>query len=74
MKAILTARVLPLALLFVTTTAVSATTPIAIPLVQGLTLVRAASERQDDYESTLTIDGVDADGVLHLSTSAVGLS
>ncbi|MDB6105531.1 MAG: OmpA family protein [Gammaproteobacteria bacterium] len=70
MKAILTARVLPLALLFVTTTAVSATTPTAIPLVQGLTLVRAASERQGDYESTLTIDGVDADGVLHLSTSA----
>ena len=42
----------------------------AIPLVQGLTLVGAASERQGDYESTYTIDAVDADGTLHLDTSA----
>jgi outer membrane protein OmpA-like peptidoglycan-associated protein len=69
-KAVLTAGVLRLALLFVTTTAVSASAATAIPLVQGLTLVRAASERQGDYESTLTIDGLDADGVLHLNISA----
>jgi outer membrane protein OmpA-like peptidoglycan-associated protein len=32
--------------------------------------VGAVSERQGDYESTLVIDGVDADGMLHLDTSA----
>lgn len=41
-----------------------------IPLVQGLTLISAASERQGDYESTLTVDGIDADGTAHLTTSA----
>jgi outer membrane protein OmpA-like peptidoglycan-associated protein len=61
---------LQLALLFSTAMAVSATLPTAIPLIKGLTLVRAASERQGDYESTLTIDDLDADGVLHLTTSA----
>ena len=50
--------------------AASVATPIAIQLVQGLTLVGAASERQGDYESTYVIDGVDADGTLHLDTSA----
>lgn len=48
----------------------SAAAPVAIPLVQGLILVGAASERQGDYESTYIIDGVDADGTLHLNTSA----
>ena len=48
----------------------SAAALLAIPLVQGLTLVGAASERQGDYESTYTIDAVDADGTLHLDTSA----
>jgi hypothetical protein len=62
--------VLRLALLFGTGTAVSAAASIAIPLIQGLTLVGAASERQGDYESTDVIDGVDADGTLHLDTSA----
>ena len=62
-------RVLQLALLVGSTAALSAA-PAAVPLVQGLTLVRAASERQGDYESTLTVDELDADGVLHLSTSA----
>ena len=62
--------VLRLALLLGTGTAVSATTYTAIPLIQGLTVVGAASERQGDYESTYTIDGVDADGTLHLDTSA----
>jgi OOP family OmpA-OmpF porin len=51
-------------------TTVSAATFVAIPLVQGLTLVGAASERQGDYESTYVIDGVDADGTLHLDSSA----
>jgi outer membrane protein OmpA-like peptidoglycan-associated protein len=70
MKAVVAARVLCLALLLVTTAAVSATAATAIPLVQGLTLVRAASERQGDYESTLTIDSLDEQGILHLNVSA----
>ncbi|HEY8053098.1 MAG TPA: OmpA family protein [Steroidobacteraceae bacterium] len=41
-----------------------------VPLVKGLTLTGAASERQGDYESTLTVDSIDADGTLHLTTSA----
>lgn len=48
----------------------SAAAFIAIPLVQGLTLVGAASERQGDYESTYVIDEMDSDGTLHLDTSA----
>ncbi|HXI49807.1 MAG TPA: hypothetical protein VNH39_14600, partial [Steroidobacteraceae bacterium] len=63
-------RILLLALLFSAGTAVSAAAPIAIPLIQGLTLVGAASERQGDYESTCVIDAVDADGMLHLDASA----
>jgi OOP family OmpA-OmpF porin len=59
-----------LALLFCAGTAVSAAASIAIPLVQGLTVVGAASERQGDYESTYVIDGVDADGTVHIETSA----
>jgi len=62
--------VLRLALLLATGTAVSATAPAVIPLIPGLNVVGAASERQGDYESTYTIDGVDADGTLHLDTSA----
>lgn len=58
------------ALLFSAGTAVAAATSIAIPLIQGLTAVGAASERKGDYESTYTIDGVDADGTLHLDMSA----
>ena len=41
-----------------------------VPLVQGLTLVGAASERQGDYESSITVDSVGADGSLHLTTQA----
>jgi outer membrane protein OmpA-like peptidoglycan-associated protein len=48
----------------------AAAMPVAIPLVQGLTLVGSASERQGDYESTLTVGGVDADGTIHLTASA----
>lgn len=62
--------VLRFALLFCAGTALSAAAPLAIPLIQGLTLVGAASERQGDYESTYVIDGVDTDGTLHLDTSA----
>ncbi len=61
---------LRLALLFSTGTAASAAASIAIPLIQGLTVVGAASERQGDYESTCVVDGLDADGTLHLGTSA----
>ena len=57
-------------LLFIAGTALSAAASIGIPLVQGLTVVGAASERQGDYESTYTIDSVDADGTLHLDTAA----
>jgi hypothetical protein len=70
MKAVVTFGVLRFALLFVTTSPVSATAATTIPLVEGLTLVRAASERQGDYESTLTINGLDAQGMLHLNISA----
>lgn len=62
--------VLGLALLFGAGTAAPAAASIAIPIIQGLTLVGAASERQGDYESTYVIDAVDADGTLHLDTSA----
>jgi outer membrane protein OmpA-like peptidoglycan-associated protein len=56
--------------LFGAGTAVSGAAFTAIPVVQGLTLVGAASERQGDYESTYVIDGVDTDGTLHLDSSA----
>jgi outer membrane protein OmpA-like peptidoglycan-associated protein len=62
--------ILLLALLCSAGTVESAAASIAIPLIQGLTLVGAASERQGDYESTCVIDGVDADGMLHLDASA----
>jgi OOP family OmpA-OmpF porin len=45
------------------------TTP-KIPLVVGLTLTGAASERQGDYESTLSVDAIEPDGSLHLTTEA----
>jgi outer membrane protein OmpA-like peptidoglycan-associated protein len=70
MRAVVITGLWRLALLFVTTAAVSAPAGVAIPLVQDLTLVRAASERQGDYESTLTIDNLDARGMLHLNISA----
>jgi outer membrane protein OmpA-like peptidoglycan-associated protein len=48
----------------------AAALPETVPLVQGLTLVSSASERQGDYESTLVVGSVDADGAIHLTTSA----
>ena len=63
-------NVLGFAFLLSAGTTASAATLSAIPLVQGLTLVGAASERQGDYESTYVFDAVDADGTLHLDTSA----
>jgi outer membrane protein OmpA-like peptidoglycan-associated protein len=63
-------RVLRLALIFGSSTVAAVAAPTVIPLIQGLTVVGAASERQGDYESTYTIDGLDADGMLHLDTSA----
>jgi OmpA-OmpF porin, OOP family len=62
--------VLGIAFLFSGGAPASAAASIAIPLVQGLTLVGAASERQGDYESTYVIAEVDSDGALHLDTSA----
>jgi outer membrane protein OmpA-like peptidoglycan-associated protein len=56
-----------------TTAAVpSATTASAasVPLVKGLTLISAASERQGDYESRLLIEGIDEEGTTHLAVSA----
>jgi outer membrane protein OmpA-like peptidoglycan-associated protein len=56
-----------------TTAAVpSATTAPAasVPLVKGLTLISAASERQGDYESRLLIEGIDEEGTTHLTVSA----
>lgn len=44
--------------------------PVAVPLVAGLTIISSASERQGDYESTLTVEALDEDGMLHLFTSA----
>ncbi len=41
-----------------------------IPLVKGLTVVGAASERQGDYEASTTVDAIEPDGSLHLSTTA----
>jgi outer membrane protein OmpA-like peptidoglycan-associated protein len=42
----------------------------AVPLVKGLTLISAASERQGDYESTLLIEAIDEEGTTHLTISA----
>ena len=47
----------------------AAATP-AVPLVKGLTVISAASERQGDYESTLLIEGIDEEGTMHLTVSA----
>jgi OOP family OmpA-OmpF porin len=59
-----------LAVLLGTGTEVRAAAPVVIPLIPGLTLVHAVSERQGDYESTLNVESLDAEGVLHLTTSA----
>jgi outer membrane protein OmpA-like peptidoglycan-associated protein len=63
-------RAFGLAVLLGTATAMAAASPVVIPLIPGLTLVHAVSERQGDYESTLNVEDLDADGVLHLTTSA----
>jgi outer membrane protein OmpA-like peptidoglycan-associated protein len=47
----------------------SSATAATVPLVLGMTLIAAASERQGDYESALTIDSIDADGTMHLTAS-----
>jgi hypothetical protein len=63
-------RAFALALLLGTATTLAAAAPVVIPLIPGLSLVHAVSERQGDYESTLNVEDLDADGVLHLATSA----
>ena len=62
-------RAFGLALVLGITKALAAA-PVVIPLIPGLTLVHAVSERQGDYESVLNVEDLDADGVLHLTTSA----
>jgi hypothetical protein len=66
----LISRLRALALFVASAATVAATAAPPIPLVQGLTLVRAASERQGDYESTLIVDDMDEEGLIHLSVSA----
>jgi outer membrane protein OmpA-like peptidoglycan-associated protein len=51
-------------------TAVAAPAFASIPLVKGLTLIGAASERQGDYESVMIVISVETDGSLHLTTAA----
>jgi OOP family OmpA-OmpF porin len=63
-------RLLLFTLLFDAATTFPAASLAPVPLIQGLTLVRAASERQGDYESTLIVDDLDTDGVIHLSAAA----
>lgn len=41
-----------------------------VPLIPGLTLNGAASERQGDYESVLTVDAIDDAGTVHLTIAA----
>ena len=43
---------------------------VTVPLVPELTLIGAASERQGDYESTVTVDTVDPKAGVRLTTSA----
>lgn len=43
---------------------------VKVPLVKGLKITRAASERQGDYESQSVIDSIEADGTLQLITNA----
>jgi len=62
-------RAFALALLLGTATALAAAAPVVIPLIPGLTLVHAVSERQGDYESILNVEDLDADGMLHLTAS-----
>jgi outer membrane protein OmpA-like peptidoglycan-associated protein len=41
-----------------------------IPLVKGLTVIGAASERQGDYEAATIVDSIEADGRLRLIVAA----
>jgi hypothetical protein len=41
-----------------------------VPLIPGLMLDGAASERQGDYESVLTVEAIDAAGTVHLTIAA----
>lgn len=43
---------------------------VTIPLVKDLKVTGAASERQGDYESQISVESIDADGTLHLLTNA----
>ena len=70
MKQLHLLRALGLAPILGVAAAWAAASPVVIPLIPGLTLIHAVSERQGDYESTLRVDALDADGVLHLTASA----
>jgi outer membrane protein OmpA-like peptidoglycan-associated protein len=63
-------RALALVVFFGMTRMAAAAAPVVIPLTPGLTLVHAVSERQGNYESTLDVEGLDGDGMLHLTSSA----
>jgi len=62
--------VLPVAALAEPAPTTAALAMTKIPLVKGLTVVGAASERQGDYEASTAVDSIEPDGRLHLSTSA----
>ncbi len=41
----------------------------SIPLVKGLTTIEAVNESRGDYENSISVDAIDADGSLHLVMS-----
>jgi len=65
-----TGAVLAAVLLALVGVAAAGAPVVAVPLVPGLTLVSAVSERQGDYESILAVDGIDEEAMLHLTISA----
>ena len=69
-EAALAATVLPVAARAEPAPRVAAVAMTKIPLVKGLTVIGAASERQGDYEASTAVDSIEPDGSLHLSTSA----
>jgi outer membrane protein OmpA-like peptidoglycan-associated protein len=69
-NAALAAAVLPVAARAEPAPAVAPVAVAKIPLVKGLMVIGAASERQGDYEASTAVDSIEPDGSLHLSTSA----
>ncbi len=69
-KTALVAAIVPVAARAEPAPTVAAGAMTKIPLVKGLTVIGAASERQGDYEASTAVDSIEPDGSLHLSTSA----